>query len=234
MRLSKPRVRLLPLLIVTAGLVLFGRAIDLSRLFAVAAQAEPSSVEQTPDETASGDAPAADGEAMTGEDESQEAAGPATETTTEPTALPIGSGDPLFMSDQELEILQSLAERRTEIDRRLSEVERRETLLKAAEARIDEKVGELKALQASIEGLVAKHDEQSAEQLDSLVKIYQTMKPKDAARIFEQLDMGVLLSVVDRMNERKAAPILAEMNPEKAKAITLELAQRRQLPIAKN
>jgi len=57
------------------------------------------------------------------------------------------------------------------------------------------------------------------------------MKPKDAARIFEELDMAVLLDVIERMKERKSAPILAKMNPVRAKAITLELAQRRELPI---
>jgi flagellar motility protein MotE (MotC chaperone) len=56
------------------------------------------------------------------------------------------------------------------------------------------------------------------------------MKPKDAARIFGELDMVVLLDVIERMKERKIAPILAEMNPQRAKAITIELAQRRGLP----
>ncbi|WP_419902504.1 magnesium transporter MgtE N-terminal domain-containing protein [Kiloniella sp.] len=59
------------------------------------------------------------------------------------------------------------------------------------------------------------------------------MKPKDAARIFEELDMVVLLDVVERMKERKTAPILASMNPKRAKEITLELAQRRDLPLSK-
>ena len=60
------------------------------------------------------------------------------------------------------------------------------------------------------------------------------MKPKDAARIFEQLDMVVLLDVIERMKERKSAPILAKMKPQRAKEITLELAQRRGLPVAQN
>jgi flagellar motility protein MotE (MotC chaperone) len=56
------------------------------------------------------------------------------------------------------------------------------------------------------------------------------MKPKSAARIFEELDLDVLLPVIERMKERKIAPILAKMNAEKAKTITTELAQRRRLP----
>ncbi len=124
--------------------------------------------------------------------------------------------------------------RREELERRAQEMDRQAAVLEAAEGRIEEKIRELEALQAIIEGLLVKHDEQEEAQLRSLVKIYESMKPKEAARIFEELDMVVLLDVIGRMKERKSAPILAKMNPAKAKAVTLELAQRRELPIARN
>ena len=63
------------------------------------------------------------------------------------------------------------------------------------------------------------------------MKIYEAMKPKEAARIVEKLDMPVLLDVVERMKERKASAVLAKMDPAKAKSVTLELAQRRDLPV---
>jgi flagellar motility protein MotE (MotC chaperone) len=53
------------------------------------------------------------------------------------------------------------------------------------------------------------------------------MKPRDAAAIFNDLDMPVLLAVVDRMKEAKAAPVLAAMQTEKARQVTAELAQMR-------
>ena len=65
----------------------------------------------------------------------------------------------------------------------------------------------------------------------SLVKIYENMKPKDAARIFEELEMATLLPVVERMGERRLAPVMADMNPAKARKITEELARLRQLTI---
>ncbi|MCZ6722083.1 MAG: hypothetical protein O7A65_11160 [Proteobacteria bacterium] len=66
--------------------------------------------------------------------------------------------------------------------------------------------------------------------MGSLVKIYQNMKPKDAARIFNELDFDVLVEVLERMRETSAAPILARMDSERAKALTLELAERGRLP----
>ena len=141
--------------------------------------------------------------------------------------------NPFALTDDEIELLQALSARRKEIEQRAQELQERTALLQAAETRIDQKIGELKALQRTIEALIIQHDEQEEAKLRSLVKIYESMKPKEAARIFEELDMEVLLEVVDRMKERKSAPILAKMNPTRAKEVTLELAARRQLPLEK-
>jgi len=144
-----------------------------------------------------------------------------------PGAAPEKAVDPMSMTPSEVELLQQLAERRAELDRRAAELSQREVLLQAAEKRIDEKIQRLASLEKDIGGIVDKQDQEEDARIKSLVKIYETMKPQDAARIFEQLDMGVLLSVVEHMKERIAAPILAAMDPAKARSVTLALAERR-------
>jgi len=139
--------------------------------------------------------------------------------------------DPFEYSDEEIEVLQQLAKRRDELDLRARQIEEREALVKAAEQKMDQKMGELKALQATVEDLLKQRSDAEEAELKSLVKIYENMKPKDAAQVFEELDMDILLEVVDRMNERKAAPILALINPTRAKELTLELADRHNLPV---
>jgi len=138
--------------------------------------------------------------------------------------------DPTLLTQTEIDLLQKLAERRVEIDARANELESRVVLLAAAEARIDIKVQELKDLQATIEALVKEYDKQQLTKLLSLVKIYENMKPKDAARILEELDMDTLLPVVDRMKDRSLAAILAKMNSQRARDITVELNQLKKLP----
>jgi flagellar motility protein MotE (MotC chaperone) len=103
-----------------------------------------------------------------------------------------------------------------------------------AEQRVEQKLADLAKINGEIEALVHQVNGQQAAQIDSLVKIYETMKPKEAARIFEELDMPVLLGVVERMKECKTAPILAAMDPAKAKELTMQLADRRQIPGATN
>jgi flagellar motility protein MotE (MotC chaperone) len=130
-------------------------------------------------------------------------------------------------SAAEIEVLQSLAERRAELDRRNDEMQQREVLLKATEQRINEKIAQLQSMERSISETVKKRDDENDAKIKNLVRIYETMKPKEAARIFEQLDMPVLIEVAGHMKEMKVAPILASMDAGKAKALTLALADKK-------
>jgi flagellar motility protein MotE (MotC chaperone) len=154
------------------------------------------------------------------------AAAPAGAGPAPPPATPEAI-DLQAISPSEMELLQKLSERRAELDKRAAELSQREVLLQAAEKRIDDKIATLQSLEKDIAGIVDKQNEESEARTKSLVKIYETMKPHDAARIFEQLDMGVLLSVLEHMKERNAAPILAALDPIKARAVTLALAERK-------
>jgi flagellar motility protein MotE (MotC chaperone) len=138
--------------------------------------------------------------------------------------------DPTLLTPEEIELLQKLAERRDAIERREREVALREGLLEAAEIRINNKIAELQAFEQTISGLIETYDEQQDQKLQSLVKIYENMKPKDAARIFEDLNITTLLQVAERMKERKLAPIMAAMNPNRAREVTVELTRLRDLP----
>ena len=138
--------------------------------------------------------------------------------------------DPTFLTSAEIEILQQLGLRRDQLDAREQEMDLRNGLLNAAEGRIDQKVAELQKLRSIIDSLIKKYDKQQDAKLESLVKIYENMKPKDAARIFEDLELDTLLEVSERMKERKLAGIIAKMSPQKAREITVELRRLRNLP----
>ncbi len=138
--------------------------------------------------------------------------------------------DPTLLTQAEIDLLQQLASRREKLDKRDREISVREGMLKAAESRINKKVEELKSFQDTISKLIKSYDDQQSAKMQSLVKVYENMKPKDAARIFEKMGMDTLLAVVERMKERKLAPIMAKMAPAKATEITVELSRLRQLP----
>jgi flagellar motility protein MotE (MotC chaperone) len=138
--------------------------------------------------------------------------------------------DPTLFTQSEIDLLQQLADRREIIEARSEELTLREGLLSAAEKRINKKIIEMKGLEITIQKLIKTHDQQEEAKMQSLVKIYEAMKPKDAARIFEELDINTLLMVAERMKERKLAPVMAKMNSEKAMEMTVELTKIRNLP----
>jgi len=131
------------------------------------------------------------------------------------------------VSAAERGILLDLRKRRTELEEREAALTSREGILAATEKRLSDRAAELADLQRRLEALEEARKDRDEENWSGLVKVYETMKPRDAAAIFNDLDRPVLLAVLDRMREAKAAPILAAMQPERARQITAELAQRR-------
>ena len=146
-----------------------------------------------------------------------------------PDAKPVMK-DPLLLSPAEIEVLQELSARRAQLDRRAGDLDQQQIVMQAAEKRIDEKIAKLEALQKSIQSTVDKQNAADDARTQSLVKIYETMKPPDAAQILSQLDMPILLQMLSRMKEAKTAPILAAMDPTKAEAITTAMAKRQNPP----
>lgn len=136
----------------------------------------------------------------------------------------------LEYSSVKMELFQDLSERRKALEEKEKQIAAREALLKAGERELDQKFRELTVLKKEIEGLLQQQSDEEQARIKSLVTIYENMKPKEAARVFDTLDMDVLVSIISRMAERKVSPVLAEMNPERARAVTIILAQEKQLP----
>ncbi len=156
------------------------------------------------------------------------------EDALEPAAAAPEGEDPAASGPtaSEADVMESLAQRREQLDAREREIDMREKVIAAAEKRVEERIAELKAIEQNIETMFGARDDQEEKQLASLVKTYEAMKPADAAEIFNKLDINVTLDVISRIKPAKAAPILAAMKPERAEQVTVELARRYQLPKA--
>lgn len=143
---------------------------------------------------------------------------------------PSDPNDISTMSGSEVALLQKLVSRREELESQSRKLETRETLLTAAEKRVEERITKLKEIESSVAALIERFDKQEEERLAKLVQVYESMKPKSAAAIFDQLDMPVLLAVAKRMDESKMAEVLSKMSPDAAKRLTMEMAQQKKLP----
>ena len=128
------------------------------------------------------------------------------------------------MSPAEKAILERLGERREELEGRMRELEMRERLLNSAEKKLDGRVGDLKTLEEKSGGPAGKPAIEEARAIKNLVIMYESMKPKDAARVFDRLGLDVLVPVVQQMNPRKMSEVLAAMAPDRAEKLTVALA----------
>ncbi len=151
--------------------------------------------------------------------------GPARDRAAKPDAAPALAE--LQMSQSERQVLLSLRSRREQLDAREHALAEREAEIAAADKSLAQRVQQLQALQVRLEGLEAGRQTRRAENWTGLVKTYEAMKPREAAAIFDALDMQVLLQVLDRMQERRAAPVLAAMQPDRARLATQLLAEMR-------
>ena len=205
--MSEPsRMRLMPVVMIAAGalltLKLAGLATHSGYLFspAQAATAEP-------------DLPAAS-------EVSQPPAAMAQPAKAEPR------GGESEQSASQKALLEALQKRREMLDSRASDLDLRENLLKAAEKRLEERLEELKRVETSVAEVDRKRADEEKARLKNLVTMYETMKVKEAARIFEKLDPAVLLDVASLMNPRKLSEIMGQMSPEGAQKLTVALARQ--------
>lgn len=155
------------------------------------------------------------------------AAGQASITASPPAAEAGGAAvDPRQLSNSEIRLLQALAARRNELDRREQSLNQREALLRAAEQKLVDRQSQLAQMRGEVRELLDALDEREKKRIGNLVKVYENMKPKDAAKIFNELELPVMMSVVERMKVRKLAPIIAAMTPDNARKVTRALAKR--------
>jgi flagellar motility protein MotE (MotC chaperone) len=224
------RFRLLPVTIFVAVLMLGVRVGDLWRLAthsatlpeipATLAQNPPAQQPKPADKAAP--EPPLPGKAAT------PAAAAKPDDKAAPAAPPAQTGPLGPIDDQEL--AKQLADRRAELDRRTKELEGREALLSAAEKRVDQKVQELEKMRAEIQNLLKSGDDKQNAQIDNLVGIYEKMKPKEAAAIFNEMALPQLLEIMPRMNPSKSSLVMAQMNPVKAKEVSTALLEHKNLP----
>ena len=130
------------------------------------------------------------------------------------------------VSPSERAILERLQARRQELDTRAREIEIRESLMKAAEKRIDSRVDEMKSLEAKASAASEQKNEAENARFKGIVTMYEGMKPKDAARVFDRLEMPVLIEIASQIAPRKMSDIMGLMQPDAAERLTVELARR--------
>ena len=161
-------------------------------------------------------------------------AGPAPINSTQLDSIPFevnkaGEKIPLANSDgstdTEKAVLERLSDRRAELDALENQIKQREAVVAAAEMRLKRAGGRAQGARGADQRPWSNARRRpTTSSSRGLVSMYETMKPKDAAAIFNQLSNDVLYRVAIAMNPRKMAPVLAAMTTNRAQELTTLLA----------
>ncbi len=199
-------VRLLPAMMVTAGVVLGLKAISL---------AEAASDTDAPPapKTAAADN-----------------ASPKLAAVAAPSCPAPSFADQAGLSATEVEVLQSLGARRTALDQRQTDMSTANELLAASEKRVNERLAELQRVQGVVEGLLNKLNDEQEARVAGMVTVYSKMKPKDAAKVFEGLDDDILLQIAGRMKQTNLSEIMGVMSPDSARRLTKNILESKKIP----
>ncbi len=130
------------------------------------------------------------------------------------------------ISPNELNILQSLAQRRAQLDQREAQLDSRGQLIQAADDKLDARITQLTTLKGQIQALIDQANKTSSDDTLRLVKVYEAMKPKDAAAVLTTMDDSVRLPIAAGMKDRALAAVLGAMAPDAARELTEKLSNR--------
>ncbi len=209
------RLRLFPTLIVFAFAALALRGIDLYTGLTLLDQPAIAQDQEAGDQQAEDD----------GQQDTVDAEATATSAPASDGPLIVG-----LPTNAEMELITQLRQRREALDGRETQLDLQEQLLASTEKRINDKIKQLEVLEVRIKEHLRLFEEAEEKQLDSIVKVYETMKPKEAAPRFEALALQTQVDLVTRMKANKVAALMEKMTPQKASVLTTELATQVQPP----
>lgn len=156
------------------------------------------------------------------------AASAASETETVPEEAPLAGCTNLDGTPEEM--LAAITAERQLLDAQSDVLAQRSAEIELANAALTVETARLDELKQEVESLLERANAAHVADVDRLVGLYAAMKPKDAAAIMNDLDLEVTIAVLGTMPERGAAPIMAALNPVRARALSLILLERAKLP----
>lgn len=124
------------------------------------------------------------------------------------------------------ESLSAFQQKEIEIRKKEEQLKEKEERLDKLEKEIEQKVKDLLAIQKEVQSVRTEKQETQNTRVRGLAKIYGTMKPKEAAKLMENLDDKLVMGIIATMTPDEAAAILALMEVKKAAKISEALSVR--------
>ncbi|MEM0943067.1 MAG: hypothetical protein AAGI70_03880 [Pseudomonadota bacterium] len=127
-------------------------------------------------------------------------------------------------SESLAEMLTLIQERQEQLDAKAQRIAERARIIEVAEIKLREQMAALEAAEQRLAETLRVADRAAEKDVEKLVTAFETMNPKRAAPIFENMDVAFAAGLISRMKGPSAAEVLAGMSAEKAYAISVFIA----------
>lgn len=164
-------------------------------------------------------------EAITSEGASSEKSPAAMREVAETPGMEVETEQPQSF-EAKVDLLLEIERKRAALRREQEALAQRAHWLLQLKADIERRVAELEELRADLQAIVDRHQAEEDRKLLHLVKVYESMRPEQAAPLIDGLDDELVVQIFSRMREKQAAKILEYVDPARGVSISHQIAPR--------
>lgn len=138
---------------------------------------------------------------------------------------PLVAEEPTGADERVGGLIEAVRAREIELERQARELDERERTVGQLEARVEERLAELREIQRLVEERITEWEGQDDARIKRLAKVYESMPPDSVAPLLENLELDLATSIVSRMKAKKSGAVLAVMDPEEALVLSRRVAR---------
>ena len=124
-------------------------------------------------------------------------------------------------------MFQTIENKNRELKRREEELRIKELRIKEIEAKVSKDLEKIEKGISESKQQLGMQDEKTKENVQSLIKVYSSMKPEEAAGLIEAIDDDLALKIVAGMKSKIAGKVLSKLDVKVAKRISETLAGKK-------
>jgi flagellar motility protein MotE (MotC chaperone) len=142
--------------------------------------------------------------------------------------------DPLMLDENQIKILQAMSKKEgdTTLADDRAKIVQQEALVNIAKEKLNKQIEHLEAIQKDIKSTTNDLTKKEQENVERMVKIYEAMKPLQAAEIMNKLELTALSEIFKAMTPKKASMIMSSMDHQKVRLVTLVMLKDEKAQLA--
>ena len=136
------------------------------------------------------------------------------------------------VSPETFSMIETIENKNRELKKREEELRIKEVRLEALEAKVRKDLEKIEKSISESKEQMGLQDEKTKENVASLIKVYSSMKPEEAANLVEAIDEDLALKIVSGMKSKIAGQVLSKLDVQVAKRISEKLAGKSKKPLS--